>query len=101
MLLNFWRTSEMPSLYQIGVILYMGGHTKIFRSGREAAKVMIFSKNPEMRGSTRVPTDEDVEDEAIDPVMKLVTHETMQPSDSARVSANEAARVDSLPHGMN
>ena len=88
MQLNLCRTSEMPSQYQIGVVLYIGGYPKILSPGLETAKAKIFSKNPERRDSMQIETEDD-KAEARDLVMKLVTHNTMQAMDSGRVSSSK------------
>ena len=97
---NLFSSSETPSRYQTGVVRYIGAQTKMCRSGREAAKVLILSKKLEKIDSTRLDTDDDEEADKA-PVTKLVTQEMMHAFDSARVSSRAADRVESLPQGMN
>ena len=91
-------TSEMPSRYHNGVVLYIGGQTKTWVPGLSTAKLETRSKNVFMVEVTLMETDvpgEDAED-----VRKLVNDATTQASDSTGTDDREVTKVDIRPQMM-
>ena len=95
---NFLRISGRFSLYQIGVVRYIGGETKNWTSGLVWLASETFSRKSVKTGSTRSEIEE--APEALRLVMKLVTQATTQTSDSILTERRDAWRRAARPHWM-
>ena len=93
---NFDKMSGSASRYQSGLVRYIGGQTKMLRSGRVREKARIFAKKSEMTFSTLangVVPGAEVE-------RKFEMHDTTHALDSPRTDSRAMANDDRRPLGM-